>query len=311
MKDNYGREINYLRVSVTQRCNLNCVYCGKDSCAKKESELSPEEIYKAVKAFAACGIKKVRITGGEPLLREDICEIIAAVRRIPEICTLSLTTNGVLLKKYAHRLKEAGLDSVNISLDTLDREKYKTMTGADALESVIEGINSAQLEGLNPVKINAVLIKDINADDAEKLINIAKDNYIDIRFIELMPFSDSGAQKDKVVTGRSLLQKFPYLIPLPESSGTARYYTADGFKGKVGFIDPISRKFCRECSRIRLLSSGMVKPCLGYDASYDIMPYLNDEEKLIEQIKKIIISKPAGHSFEESGPSYGLNKTGG
>ncbi|MBQ7595984.1 MAG: GTP 3',8-cyclase MoaA [Clostridia bacterium] len=311
MKDNYGREIYYLRVSVTQRCNLNCVYCGKDSCAKKESELSAEQIYKIVKAFAACGIKKVRITGGEPLLRKDICEIAAAVRKVPEISSLSLTTNGVLLSKYAQSLKDSGLDSINISLDTLNRETYKNMTGADALSSVTEGIQAAQDAGLSPVKINAVLINDINADEAEKLINVAKDNNIDVRFIELMPFSDSGAQKNKIVTGKSLLQAFPFLTPLPENSGTARYYSADGFKGKIGFIDPISHKFCHECSRIRLLCDGKVKPCLGYDTSYDVMPFINDENLLIENIKTIIKSKPAGHSFENDSPSHGLNKTGG
>lgn len=311
MKDNYGRDITYLRVSATQRCNLNCVYCGKDSCAKKEAELSPAEIYKAVRAFAACGINKVRITGGEPLLRDDICEIVAAIKSIPEISVISLTTNGVLLKKYAYSLKEAGLQSVNISLDTLSREKYKSMTGADALDSVIEGIRAARPAGLDPVKINAVLIKDVNAGEAGKLIDLAKDSNIDVRFIELMPFSDDGAQKDKIVTGRSILKEFPFLTPLPEKSGTAEYYSGKGFKGRVGFINPISRKFCSECSRIRLLCGGQVKPCLGYDTVYDIMPYINDEKLLIEKIKEIIKSKPAGHRFEESGPSHGLNKTGG
>lgn len=311
MKDNYGREINYLRVSVTQRCNLNCIYCGKDPCAKKGSELSPEQIQKIVKAFAACGINKVRITGGEPLLRKDICEIVSSVHSIPEITSLSLTTNGVLLSEYAEKLKKAGLDSVNISLDTLDREKYKSMTGYDALNSVIDGIRAAQNAGLSPVKINAVLINDVNADEAEKLINVAKDNDIDVRFIELMPFSEAGAQKDKMVTGGSLLQKFTFLTPLPKSRDTAQYYTAGGFKGRIGFIDPISRKFCRECSRIRLLCDGRVKPCLGYDAAYDVMPYIDDENLLINHIRTIIKSKPAGHSFENGDPPHGLNKTGG
>lgn len=312
MKDNYGRDITYLRVSVTKRCNLNCIYCGKDFCAKKEHEMSADEIYKAVKAFADCGIKKVRFTGGEPLVRDDICNIIEKVSAINGISAISLTTNGVLLKKYALSLKQAGLQSVNISLDTLERETYKKITGADALESVIEGIQAAQSAGLYPIKINAVLIKDINSDEAGKLINLAENNEIDVRFIELMPFSASGNDQEKIITGGSLLKRFPELAPLPENSSTAVYYSRDGWKGRIGFINPISHKFCAECNRIRLLSDGKVKPCLGYDTVYDIMPYLNDENRLKEQIEKIIKSKPASHSFDTGlNPAYGLNRTGG
>lgn len=312
MKDNYGRDITYLRVSVTKRCNLNCIYCGKDFCAKKEQEMSSDEIYKAVKAFANLGINKIRFTGGEPLVRDDICDITEKVSAIHGISAISLTTNGVLLKKYACLLKRAGLQSVNISLDTLERETYKNITGADALDSVIEGIKAAQDADLNPIKINAVLIKDINSDDAEKLINIAQNNKIDVRFIELMPFSASGNDQKKIITGSSLLKRFPELAPLPESSSTAVYYSRDGWKGRIGFINPISHKFCAECNRIRLLSDGKVKPCLGYDTVYDIMPYLNNENRLKEQIEKIIKSKPASHSFDTGlNPAYGLNRTGG
>ena len=312
MKDNYGRDITYLRVSVTKRCNLNCIYCGKDFCAKKEHEMSADEIYKAVKAFANLGINKVRFTGGEPLVRDDICNIIEKVSAIHGISAISLTTNGVLLKNYAHSLKRAGLHSVNISLDTLERETYKNITGSDALDSVIEGIQAAQDAGLHPIKINAVLMKDINSDEAGKLINIAQDNEIDVRFIELMPFSENGNDQEKIITGSSLLQRFPELTPLPEKNSTAVYYSRDGWKGRIGFIDPISHKFCSECSRIRLLSDGKVKPCLGYDTAYDIIPCLNDEQQLKEQIEKIIKSKPASHSFDAGlNPAYGLNRTGG
>lgn len=312
MKDNYGRDITYLRVSVTKRCNLNCIYCGKDFCAKKEQELSANTFCKIINAFAACGIRKVRFTGGEPLVRQDICEMIETVSVMQGITELSLTTNGVLLGKYAQALKQAGLQSVNISLDTLDREKYMAITGTDALGSVMDGIQAAQAAGLRSIKINAVLMKDINADEAGKLITIAEDNEIDVRFIELMPFSVPGSRPENIITGTDLLRQFPKLRPLPEQSGTAVYYARDGWKGRIGFINPISHKFCAQCNRIRLLSDGKVKPCLGYDTAYDILPYLDDEQQLTDQIETIIKAKPAAHSFDAGlNPAYGLNNTGG
>ena len=311
MKDNFGREISYLRISVTQRCNLNCVYCGKTDCAKKETELSPETYYKIAKTFAKCGIKKIRITGGEPLVRNDIREIISLIRSIPEIETLSLTTNGVYLKEYAGDLKKAGLDSVNISLDSTDGSTYRHLTGADVLKKVLEGIDEAEKAGLSPIKINAVLMKGVNDDGTEQLINLAKERQIDVRFIELMPFSCDGEDPSLIVTGDEILRQFPFLKPIESEEGTAEYYCADGFKGRVGLINPITHKFCGRCSRIRLLSDGRIKPCLGYDTVYDIMPFIDDEEKLINEIKKIIKKKPAGHSFENQKASHGLNKTGG
>ncbi|MCR4564047.1 MAG: GTP 3',8-cyclase MoaA [Clostridiales bacterium] len=311
MKDSFGREISYLRISVTQRCNLNCVYCGKTDCAKKETELSPENYYLIAKAFAKCGIKKVRITGGEPLVRNDICEIIKLIRSIPEIETLSLTTNGVFLKKYAQDLKSAGLDSVNISLDSTDGSTYRHLTGEDVLKKVLEGIDEAEKVGLSPIKINAVLMKGVNDDGAQELIELAKTRNIDVRFIELMPFSAEGENPSLIVKGDEILKQFPFLQPVESEEGTAKYYSADGFEGRVGLINPVTHKFCDKCNRVRLLSDGKVKPCLGYDTAYDIMPFINDGEKLIKEIKEIIKKKPAGHSFEDKKASHGLNKTGG
>ena len=311
MKDNFGREISYLRVSVTQRCNLNCVYCGKSDCAKKETELSPETIEKLVCAFAKCGIKKVRITGGEPLVRDDICEIISRLRSVAGVETLALTTNGVLLEKYAKQLKEAGLQSVNISLDSTDGSTYRHLTGSDVLGKVISGINEAEKAGLSPIKINAVLMKGVNDDSAAGLIEIAKNRKTDVRFIELMPFSEDGEDNNLIVTGEEILEKFPFLTPLAESDSTAAYYRAEGFEGRIGLISPITQKFCSRCNRLRLLSDGKVKPCLGYDNEYDLMPYLNNEWELIKQIENIIRSKPAGHNFAVIPPSHGLNRTGG
>lgn len=311
MKDNFGREITYLRVSVTQRCNLNCVYCGKEDCAKKGEELTPTEIKTIVSAFAKCGINKVRITGGEPLVRGDIAEIVKAIRAVDGIKTVAFTTNGVYLKEYAKELKAAGLDSVNISLDSTDGSTYRHLTGADVLHKVMEGIDEAQKAGLAPIKINAVLMKGVNSDGAGELINLAKERKIDVRFIELMPFSKSGEDKSLIVTGEEILNEFPFLKPLGITEGTAQYYAADGFKGRVGLISPVSKKFCNDCNRIRLLSDGKVKPCLGYDAAYDIMPYINDESELVNKVKDIIMKKPAGHNFQNETPNHGLNRTGG
>ena len=311
MKDNFRREIEYLRVSVTQRCNLNCVYCGKTDCAKKETELSPEIIERIVRAFAKCGITKVRVTGGEPLVRNDICEIIKRIRSIDGVKTVVLTTNGVYLKQYAKELKNAGLDSVNISLDSTDGSTYRHLTGADVLEKVMEGIDEAENVGLSPVKVNAVLMKGVNSDGAEELVNLAKEKEIDVRFIELMPFSDSGEDKSLMVTGDEILERFPFLTPIESEDGPAEYYTAQGFRGRVGLISPITHKFCGECNRIRLLSDGRIKPCLGYDTTYDVMQFIDNENKLVEETARIIKMKPAGHSFENKSAGHGLNKTGG
>ena len=311
VKDNFGREISYLRISVTQRCNLNCVYCGREDCAKKAAELTPLQYYIIVKAFAKCGIKKVRITGGEPLVRNDIAEIVRLIRSIPEIETISLTTNGVYLKQYVRKLKTAGLDSVNISLDSTDGSTYRHLTGADVLHKVMEGISEAEKAGLSPIKINAVLMKGVNSDGADELINIAKKRKIDVRFIELMPFSNEGENEDLMVKGDEILQKFPFLSPTESEEGTAKYYTAVGFLGRVGLISPVTHKFCGDCNRVRLLCDGKVKTCLGYDTAYDIMPYIDDEEKLVSEIKKAILKKPAGHNFENKQATHGLNRTGG
>ena len=316
MIDSYGRKINYLRVSVTKRCNLNCSYCG----AKNEvgEELTPVQIEKIVRAFADCGITKVRLTGGEPLVRQDIIEIAQRISGIEGIKKLALTTNGIFLGKYAEELKRAGVTAVNISLDTTDREQFMSITGYDGLDKVFEGIDECERVGLSPIRLNAVLTKGKNEDQAESLINIAKDRKIDVRFIELMPFSSDGEKDELVVKGQEILSGFPELKPFIKEGASdfensvARYYTAESFKGRVGFITPVSNRFCSECNRIRLLSDGKIKPCLGNDAVYDIRNFLDDEEKLKEEIRKIIMSKPREHSFNCGyGNHHGLNLIGG
>ena len=316
MIDNYGRKINYLRVSVTKRCNLACSYCG--ACKENaDSELTPEQIGKIVKAFADCGITKVRLTGGEPLVRKDICSIAERISCIPTVKKLALTTNGIKLREFAKPLKEAGVTAVNISLDTTDDKQYKSITGFDGLGRVFEGIEECEKVGLSPIRLNAVLIKGQNDSQAESLINIAKDRKIDVRFIELMPFSDEGENKNLVIKGEEILKQFPFLKPVSSSAtdfekSVARYYEAENFKGRIGFITPISDKFCHECNRIRLLSDGKVKACLGNDEVIDLMDVIDDEELLRKKVREAILSKPMEHKFSCGyGASHGLNKIGG
>ncbi|MCR4615135.1 MAG: GTP 3',8-cyclase MoaA [Clostridiales bacterium] len=312
MKDNFGREINYLRVSVTQRCNLNCLYCGSGS--PDLAEMTVDEISRFVKAFAQCGINKVRITGGEPLLRTDIVEIVSALSEIQGIEKLVLTTNGVYLKKYAGDLKKAGLSAVNISIDALDREKYKLLTGRDCLPQVLESIDEAERAELK-IRVNAVLIKGQNDDQAGSLIELAKDRKIDVRFIELMPFSDTGKNEKMIVKGNEILERFPFLKPVQSKKtgfeqSVARYYEAVGFRGRIGLITPVSDKFCDNCNRIRLLSDGKVRLCLGHDDVIDLRRCSDDN--LLEVVKAAIMSKPKGHEFNCGyANSHAMNKIGG
>lgn len=310
MKDNYGREINYLRVSVTQRCNLNCVYCGSEK--PDTDEMTAEEIINIVSAFSKVGINKVRLTGGEPLVRKDIAQIASGIKRTDGIKKLVITTNGVGLFEKAEELKNAGIDAVNVSLDSLDRERYEKITGRDVLGEVIKGIDRAS--EIMPVRINSVLIRGENDSEAENLIYFAKDRRVDVRFIELMPFSSTGENEKLIIKADEILNAFPFLKPAKpkKENSVAKYYEADGFLGKIGFITPVSDKFCESCNRIRLLSNGKIRPCLGHEETYDIRKYIGDEERLIEEIKKAILSKPVGHNFECAyGNSHAMNKIGG
>ena len=316
MIDSYGRKINYLRVSVTKRCNLNCSYCG--ACNEKDNtELTAEQIENIVRAFAHCGITKVRLTGGEPLVRRDICDIAERISRIDGIKKLALTTNGIRLKELAPSLKDAGVTAVNISLDTTDPEQYKQLTGFDGLRKVFDGIAECEKVGLSPLRLNAVLIKGQNDSQAENLINIARNRKIDVRFIELMPFSDEGENESLIIKGEDILKQFPFLKPISSDKtdfekSVAKYYEADNFKGRIGFITPISDKFCSNCNRIRLLSDGKVKVCLGNEEVIDLMDVIDNEELLRERVRQAILSKPMEHKFSCGyGKNHGLNKIGG
>ncbi len=319
MLDNCQRNINYLRMSITQRCNLNCIYCTS-SCEKVDNEMQetllPNDFEKIVVAMANLGITRVRITGGEPLIREDVCEIINKISKCKLIKDISLTTNGILLNKYALNLKKAGLKRVNISLDSLKDERIRKITGSSCLNEVLIGVKKVLEVGISPVRINVVLIKGINDDEIDNFINVAKEYPVDVRFIELMPMSKFGQQNSSnIIYNNEIINSHPNLKPvkIKDDVGPATYYTSDELIGNIGFISPFSHKFCHKCNRIRLTADGKIRPCLAKNGEFDIVPYLNQSPlKLQEFIKNIILCKPSEHSFEKGFVSKrNMNEIGG
>ena len=303
MKDNLGRNINYLRISVTDRCNLRCMYCMPERgiCKKEHDDiLTLEEIFEAVKACADLGISKVRITGGEPLARKGLTELIDKISKLQGITELAMTTNGVLLPKYAEELKSAGLDRVNISLDTMNAEKYSYITRGGDLGDVMSGINAAEKAGLKPIKLNTVLIGGFNDDEIENFVNLTIDRDIDVRFIELMPIGQAGHwAKKHFISNTEIINRVKELQPIQSNdpSSPAKYYKLPIAKGRVGLINPISHAFCGNCNRIRLTADGKLKPCLHTEAEIDIKEVLNKGDGLQEVIKKAILQKPIQHNL--------------
>lgn len=321
MKDWYKREIEYVRVSVTQKCNLKCVYCkpddkgtghvegGEVQCARDVSDsdctpLTPQEFEAIVRVMADLGIKKVRITGGEPLTRNDICDIVERISKIPGLSDLSMTTNGINLSKLAHKLKKAGLERLNISMDSLESKRFKYITGGGNLKEVLKGIDKALEVGLLPVKVNTVLVKGLNDHEFNDFVALAKDRPLEVRFIELMPIGRFGEENaDKIVYNKDIIDYHPELIPCDNilSNHPARYYTLEGYEGKIGFISPMSHKFCQYCNRIRLTCDGKIKPCLGDNGEVNIIEILrNDPKNLKAEVERAIYQKPEGHNFEKS-----------
>ena len=309
MLDQIGRTIDYLRISVTDRCNLRCSYCmpkqGIES-VPHDSIFTFDEIYKIVRIMVALGITKVRFTGGEPLVRKNLVSLISDVSHILGIKDIAMTSNGVLLGENLDALKAAGLKRVNISLDTCDRDNFIRITGADEYVRVTKAIDYAVDLGLG-VKINCVACQEFNENELEEIAAIAKDKPVDVRFIELMPIGCGrayhGIPSDEIL--RRLEKEYGACTPVDVSSGNgpAQYYSFQGFVGKVGFISPMSHKFCRECSRIRLTSEGRLKLCLHYDTGIELKPLLRQgysDDAIKMRILEAVKSKPESHSFEKT-----------
>lgn len=304
MKDNYGRNINYLRISVTDRCNLRCIYCMPEKGIESKNHediLRFEDTLKIVKAAASLGINKIRYTGGEPLIVKEIDKLIYETSRLPGIEDIAITTNGILLADMAEDLKKAGLKRVNISLDTLDKDRFKTITRIGNLDKVLESIDKCLELGMTPVKINTVLMNGINDTEFKEFINLSREMPIEIRFIELMPIGEGTKLYDESkLSILEMLKLHPELIEIESAkSSTAQVYRLPGAKGKIGVISPVSRKFCSDCNKIRLTSTGSIKQCLHSKEEISLKEYLDNEVMLTAALKAAILNKPLEHHLAE------------
>ena len=323
MKDKYNREIDYLRISLTDKCNLRCIYCMEENeniFFSEEDKLTKDEICKVVKVFSKLGIKKIRLTGGEPLVRKDIIDLVQGINNIDGIEEIYMTTNGILLEDKVEILKNAGLKGVNISLDSLKPEMFNKLTRLGDLQKVLSSIDKC-LENKIKVKLNAVMIKGMNEDEILDFVNLTLEKNIDVRFIELMPIGVGS--KYKGVSNNEIREiinenyKDIEEVKRNKNGGPATYIKLKDAKGKIGFISAISNCFCEECNRIRLTSEGFLKQCLHYKYGIDLKKLLRNnasEEEILNVIKDNIYNKPEKHLFMQKSKDKELkfmNQIGG
>ena len=328
LRDSYGRAIRDLRVSLTDRCNFRCFYClphGEPPIAPKEQMLSYEEIEYACEIFVSLGIEKIRLTGGEPMMRRDIETIIRKLAKLkPALHDLALTTNGYFLPERARGLKESGLDRITISLDSLKRDVFKRMTGVDVLDKVLAGIAAAKEAGLEPIKINAVIVRGHNEDEVADFAAFAREHDVKMRFIEFMPL-DSGHEWSRadVVSGQEIRERISERFPLIRvevargSDTSSRYRFADGAPGEIGIIAPVTEPFCGACSRIRLTADGQIRTCLFSTVEHSLRDVLRSgasRDEIVEYIKSVILNKEPRHFINDPGfvaPSRTMSFIGG
>ncbi len=308
-------EISYLRVSVTDKCNLKCFYCRPDNSefVPHEEILKYEEITKIIRAMTKYGLKKVRITGGEPLVRPELDKLVSMIREIPEIHDISLTTNAITLAKHAEKLRKAGLDRLNISIDSLDPDLFFKITKG-RLEDVLEGIRVSKELGFDPIKVNAVIVKGLNENEALDFVEFGKEYGVEVRFIEMMPIGAEQIHWDNSLVQpldeikRKIEEKYGKLIPaISIGSGAARVYKIPKLGTKVGFITPMSNPFCDGCSKLRLTAEGHIKLCLRTDDEIDIKDVVRNgtEEDLDRFIKKVLIEKEISNAkIQKSGYAF-------
>jgi GTP 3',8-cyclase len=327
--DAHGRKHDYLRISVTDRCNLRCVYCmaeeGVEHLDHKDI-LSYEDILKVVSAGADLGISKIRITGGEPLIRKGVVELVRLIAAVEGINDLAMTTNGTLLPQYAADLKRAGLHRVNISLDSLQPDLFQNITRCGRLEQTLKGIEAALENDLKPVKLNVVLMKGVNDREVPDFLELIRQKELHVRFIEYMPIGDPDNSYRNCYLPLSYVEETAKNMglplspaPLPGGAGPADSYTIPGGKGTVGLIHPISKHFCDSCNRLRLTADGHLKACLYWQDEKPVHPVLNNKEALQNLITEVLNSKPVEHQMAadgrcglvKPGAMRGMSKTGG
>jgi cyclic pyranopterin phosphate synthase len=314
LKDSYGRAIRDLRVSVTDRCNFRCFYClphgSPEETAPKSALLTYEEIEFAASVFVSLGVEKVRLTGGEPMLRRDIETLVSKLARVPGLRDLALTTNGFNLSERAAGLKAAGLTRVTVSLDSLRRAAFQRITGADMLGRVLEGIRAAQRVGLVPVKVNAVVVRGHNDDEVADMAAFAREHAVSVRFIEYMPLdSGHGWTRERVVPGaeiRAAINERFLLVArrVERGSETAtRYRFADGAPGEIGIIAPVTEPFCGACSRVRLTADGQIRTCLFSKAEHSLRDVIRrgaTRAEAAEYIESVVMQKEPRHYINET-----------
>lgn len=322
MKDKFGRTVDYIRISLTDRCNLRCVYCMPakgSSFFETEDKLTNEEVLKIVKSSAKLGIRKVRLTGGEPLVRNDINDLIEKINQIEGIEEIALTTNAMLLEEKLEFLCKNGLKSLNISLDTLDEEKFKEITRGGDIHKVFRSIDKALKLGMK-IKINTVVIEDINKDEILELVQFTKDKKIDLRFIELMPIGEGkkfiGVSNEEIFKTIENSKLNMEILERNKKDGPAKYIKIEGYVGKIGFISAMSNCFCEDCNRIRITTDGMLKQCLNWKSDINLKQIVrkDSEEKLLESIKDGIYNKPEKYLFNEEDTNEevrNMNEIGG
>lgn len=324
LTDPFGRSIEYVRISVTDRCDLRCFYCmpkGFHDFEEPENWLSFDEITRVIGAFAELGVRRARITGGEPLVRRGLPQLAARLAALPGIEDLSLSTNAVQLERHAAELHRAGITRLNVSLDTLDRERFHSITGGGRLDKVLAGLAAAKQAGFTPVKINMVVMKGVNDDDVEAMVDFCIEHDFTLRFIETMPMGNTGRDAagrymDLREVRERLERRFTLLPGSMPGGGPANYVRVAGTELRIGFITPISQHFCETCNRVRLSVDGTLYMCLGQEHAFELRPLLRsgaNHEALKTAILEAITLKPARHEFTEKPAQVMrfMSKTGG
>lgn len=308
MQDQFKRQIEYMRISITDRCNLRCQYCmphqGIDW-IPHDQILTYEELLRVMRISTSLGFKRFRVTGGEPLVRAGVLNFLKQASQIPGVEDLMITTNGILLGDMAQDLKEAGVDRVNISLDTFDEEKFREITRGGEIKKVLKGIEESLRVGLNPVKVNVVVVRGFNSHELPRFMELARDNPLHVRFIELMPIGISSDKRSEFVPIDEMKEILglegakPIDIP---GGGPANYVTSDGFKGSIGFISAISKHFCNTCNRVRLTPDGKLRPCLHSPKETNLRDILRSgksDDEIREILTQVIQQKPAEHHMND------------